>query len=223
MKNKIEISPAARTGQLRGLRRRRVFGILSAMGLMATTALIGAERVSNSFVTVEGDGVRIADDGSIHFPNAKSPVAVEVTARPGWKVNGRGSVSFTRAPGARGALRVTSALGEDGAHVPYEDCEFGFSAETNHLAAPSIRAAAEGRMLAMYALPQTNVLVSVSATCETVSIGVHEIVTKWLPCPGCHALHDPAEETNTVCVAPAIGLWTAFGAGVTTNASTWTA
>lgn len=75
MENKRYL-PVARTGQLRGLCRRRVFGILSAMGLMSATALIGAERFSNSFVTVEGDGVRIADDGSIHFPNAESPAAL---------------------------------------------------------------------------------------------------------------------------------------------------
>ena len=222
MENK-RVLPAARTGRSRGLRHRRVFGILSAMGLMSATALIGAERFSNSFVTVEGDGVRIADDGSIHFPNAKSPVAVEVTARPGWKVNGSESVSFTRAPGDGGPLLVTCDLGEGSYCIPLVDCQFGNDVSNRHVAPPAISIEGSERLIYMYALPGSNVLVSASASCETLSNGVHEIVTKWLPCPGCHALHDPAEETNTVSVVPEIGLWTASGAGVTTNASTWTA
>ena len=66
---------------------------LGMAGAVCLASLSFAASFTNSFVTVEGDGVRIADDGSIHFPNAKSPVAVEVTARSGWKVNGRKAVS----------------------------------------------------------------------------------------------------------------------------------
>ena len=33
----------------------RKFGILSAMSLMTATALVGADKVVNSFVAVEGD------------------------------------------------------------------------------------------------------------------------------------------------------------------------
>ena len=222
MKNKIEISAAAGMVPSRGLRRRRVFGILSAMGLMSATALIGAERVSNSFVTVEGDGVRIADDGSIHFPNAKSPVAVEVTARPGWKVNGRKSLSLVRSPGDNRSLSVTSDLGEDSDHVPLEDCQFDSVVSNAHVVPPAISIEGGEGLIYMYALPESNVLVSASASCETVSNGVHEVTTTWLPCPVCHAAHDPESTTNTISVAPGAQIWMASAAGVETNSNAWT-
>ncbi len=222
MKNKIEISAAAGMVPSRGLRRRRVFGILSAMGLMSATALIGAERVSNSFVTVEGDGVRIADDGSIHFPNAKSSVAVEVTARPGWKVNGKKSLSLTRAPGDNRSLSVTSELGEDSDHVPLEDCQFDSVVSNAHIAPPAISIEASEGLIFMYAQPESNVLVSASASCETLSNGVHEVTTTWLPCPVCHAAHDPVEEKSLEESAPGEEIWTASGAGVETNSNAWT-
>ena len=74
----------------------------------------------------------------------------------------------------------------------------------------------------MYALPDTNVLVSASAACETLSNGLHEVTTTWLPCPVCHAAHDPAEEKVPEEIAPGAQSWTASAAGVETNANTWT-
>ena len=74
----------------------------------------------------------------------------------------------------------------------------------------------------MYALPDTNVLVSASAACETLSNGLHEVTTTWLPCPVCHAAHDPAEEKVQEEIAPGAQSWRASAAGVETNSNTWT-
>jgi hypothetical protein len=90
------------------------FGILLAMGLVASTALIGAERAVNAFLAVDGGG--IDDDGSI-VVDRNSPDSVKVSARPGWFVNGRESVSVDPKRGSR--LTVTSRLGEDEDHVHF--------------------------------------------------------------------------------------------------------
>ena len=227
---KVDVADAARRGA-RG-RGPLNFVIISAMGLAAATALTGAAaavgaapsgsdgRAMNAFVVVEGEGVRVADDGSVHFPNAKSPVSVEVTARPGWKVNGRKSLSLTRAPGEGGTLRVTSDLGEDSEHVPLEDCHFEPLVSKRH-APPGIRANAPGRLVLMYALPESNILVSASATCEVLSNGLHGVTTTWLPCSVCQSVHDPVEENSDVTIEPGERFWTAFGAGVATNSNVW--
>ena len=183
--------------------RMRKFGILSAMGLVAATALVGADCVVNSFVTVEGEGARAAADGSIHFANATGPVSVEVTARPGWKVEGRPSLSTVHFPGGSETLRVTSDLGEDSGLVSFEDCQFGSVVSNRHVVPPGIGAeACEARILKLYVLPETNILVSEAATCETLSNGLHEVSTTWLPCGLCGATHDPTNKTDSVSVEP---------------------
>ena len=196
---------------------------MKGFGIAAFVAMAlagGAEVVTNAFVVAEADGVRMASDGSIHFAR-RSPVSVKVTARPGWKVNGRRSLRFVRSSGESGTLRVTSVLGEDGEHVPYRDCTFDCTLATNHLSAPVIRADAPERILAMYALPASNAFVSASATSTLVSNGVHEIVRTWTPCPECGAEHDPPEERWTVDMVPCSYDWTARGGGTTTNSNTW--
>lgn len=134
----------------------------------------------------------------------------------------RQAVSLTRAPGASGPLRVTSGLGEDSEHIPLVDCQFDSVVSNAHIAPPAIGVAVSERQLLMYALPDTNVLVSASAACETLSNGLHEVTTTWLPCPVCHAAHDPVEEKSLEDVAPGAQYWTASAAGVETNSNTWT-
>ncbi len=179
-------------------------------------------RVSNSFVTVEGEGVCVADDGRIHFSGSESPVSVEVTARPGWLVDGRRSLSFVRVPGESRTLLVRSATLEDEEHVPLEDCDFDESFTNRHVLPPAIKMAGGGdRLLLVYAHPESNVLVSASASCEVVSNGVHEVEHIWLPCSECGSQRVPSAETNTVESIPGEQYWTASGAGITTNSSSW--
>ena len=197
-----------------------------AWAILAATALMPlitrSERVANSFVFVEADGVSVANDGAFHFANVTSSIPVTVTARSGWKVNGRSSFSFVRAAGEDGVLKVTSKLGEDEEHIPYADCTFPREVVTNHLSAPVVRAIpAHERLLSMYARPETNVFVSASAHLETVSNGVHEIITTWLPCPECGLHRIPSVQTNRVEIVPGPDRWISSAAGVTTNASTW--
>ena len=198
---------------------------MKGFGIAALVALVcagDAEVVTNAFVVAEADGVRMAGDGSIHFAR-RSPTSVKVTARPGWKVNGRRSLRFVRSSGENGTLRVTSVLGEDGEHVPYRDCTFDCTLATNHLSAPVIRADAPERILVMYALPASNAFVSATATSTLVSNGVHEIVRTWTPCPECGSEHDPPEERWTVDTEPLSYDWAARrGIGLaTTNSNTW--
>ena len=93
--------------------------LLVMAGVMLMTAEASAARVSNSFVTIEGDGVYVCDDGRIGF-SAGPERSVTATARSGWRVNGRDSVSFKTSPGVFMTLKMTSAFGEDGETV---DCE----------------------------------------------------------------------------------------------------
>ncbi len=93
---------------------------------------------------------------------------------------------------------------------------------TNVHRPPAIGVAVSERQLLMYALPDTNVLVSASAACETLSNGLHEVTTTWLPCPVCHEAHDPAEEKVQEEIAPGALSWRASAAGVETNSNTWT-
>ena len=93
--------------------------LLVMAGVMLMTAEVSAARVSNSFVTIEGDGVYVCDDGRIGF-SAGPERSVTATARSGWRVNGRDSVSFKTSPGVFMTLKMTSAFGEDGETV---DCE----------------------------------------------------------------------------------------------------
>ena len=75
------------------------------------------------------------------------------------------SVSFVRTAGQSGSFRVRSVLGEDEEEITHHDCEFIPNASTNHVPAPSVCAVpAMERMVAMYALPQTNALVSAAAS-----------------------------------------------------------
>ena len=131
------------------------------------------------------EGVRAAGDGSLHFAGATSSVPVRVVARDGWRVNGRKSMSFVRTAGQSGSFRVRSVLGEDEAEIPHHDCDFTFSATTNHFPPAVSAIPAMERIVSLYALPQTGAWVSASASLEVVSNGVHKIVRTWLPCREC--------------------------------------
>lgn len=69
-----------------------------AVAAALTLFSVRAARTSNSFFTIEGEGVRIADDGSVCV-DAGASGPVRITARSGWLVNGRESITY---PSARG-------------------------------------------------------------------------------------------------------------------------
>lgn len=67
--------------------------------IVLLVALLGircvvADTVTNSFVIVEGQGVSISQDGNIILDKSTSG-DIKVTARSGWLVNGRDSVSLS--------------------------------------------------------------------------------------------------------------------------------
>ena len=191
------------------------YGILLAMGMIAATALAGADRAVNAFLAVEGDGVSIDDDGSIVCDRSAAG-SVTVSARPGWLVNGRESVSVDPKRGS--GLKVTSRLGEDEEHVHV----FPQTVEDDHLEDIVLVAeATPASQIAMYALPDTSTVVSTSATHKADKRGKHRVTTTYYPCV-CGEVHDPQEVVRTYEVEPDHYEWTASGAGQTVESSTWT-
>ena len=67
---------------------RTFLAIADALTLLS----VRAERTEDSFFTIEGEGVRIASDGSISV-DADATGPVTITARSGWLVNGRESIT----------------------------------------------------------------------------------------------------------------------------------
>ena len=190
------------------------YGILLAMGMTAATALVGADRAVNAFLAVDGDGVSIDDDGSIVCDRSAAG-SVTVSARPGWLVNGRESVSVDPKRGS--GLKVTSKLGEDEEHVHV----FPRTVEDVHLEDIVLVAeATPASQIAMYALPDTSTVVSASATHKVDKCGKHRVTTTYYPCV-CGEVHDPQESVSTYDVEPDYYEWTASGAGQTVESSAW--
>ena len=185
------------------------------MGLAVATALVGADRAVNAFLAVDGDGVSIDDDGSIVCDRSAAG-SVTVSARPGWLVNGRESVSVD--PKRVSGLKVTSKLGEDEEHVHV----FPRTVENVHVEDIVLVAeATPASQIAMYALPDTSPVVSASATHKVDKCGKHRVTTTYYPCV-CGEVHDPQESVSTYEVEPDHYEWTASGAGQTVESSTWT-
>ena len=184
------------------------------MGMTAATALVGADRAVNAFLAVDGDGVSIDDDGSIVCDRSAAG-SVTVSARPGWLVNGRESVSVDPKRGS--GLKVTSKLGEDEEHVHV----FPRTVEDVHVEDIVLVAeATPASQIAMYALPDTSTVVSASATHKVEKRGKHRETTTYYPCV-CGEVHDPQEVVRTYEVEPDHYEWTASGAGQTVESSTW--
>ena len=160
------------------------YGILLAMGMIAATALVGADRAVNAFLAVDGDGVSIDDDGSIVCDRSAAG-SVTVSARPGWLVNGRESVSVDPKRGS--GLKVTSKLGEDEEYVHV----FPQTVEDDHLEDIVLVAeATPASQIAMYVLPDTSTVVSASATHKVDKCGKHRVTTTYYPCV-CGEVHAP--------------------------------
>ena len=191
------------------------YGTLLMMGLAVATTLVGADCAVNAFLSVEGDGVSIDNDGSIVCDRSATG-SVTVSARPGWLVNGRESVSVD--PKRSSGLKVTSKLGEDEEHVHV----FPQSVEEAHIEDIELVAeATPASQIAMYALPDKSTVVSASATHKVDKCGKHRVTTTYYPCV-CGEVHDPQESVSTYEVEPDHYEWTASGAGQTVESSTWT-
>ena len=174
-----------------------------------------ANVVTNSFVIVEGQGVSISQDGNIILDKSTSS-DIKVTARSGWLVNGRDSVSLSASRG--GMLKVMSRLGEDEEHVHV------YPSETKDVHSSDIILGVlpkSDNLIAMYALPDTSTVVSISAMHEATKRGKHKETTTYYPCV-CGKTHNPQEVVRIYEVEPDGYEWTASGAGQTVKASTWT-
>ena len=204
-------------------RWNRISCIALVLAAFSPAQVARAETAANAFVVVEAEGVRIGDGDVIHFANATSATPVRVTARTGWRVNGKKEISFVRAANESGSLHLVSVLGEDETHIPYEDCTFDYTVATNHVLAPKITASASpAQQIALYASPETSAEVPASANVTLLQEGEHEIVTTWKPCPRCGATRSPSVERRRVSTSPSVYAWTATAGGVATNSSTWT-
>ena len=190
---------------------------------LALPYAVRAETAANSFVVTTAAGVRAADDGRFHL-SSTSPVEVTVEARPGWRVDGRKSVTFTHVPGRANVLRLTSAQGEDDEHVRYEDCWWPSTVTNKHISAPVISAESDEHKLALYAVPSNGATFSVDASVTLVATGVHENVTIWQPCPVCGSVRSPSSESNGFESRVPCGYdWLTEGLGWSFDTATWSA
>lgn len=173
-----------------------------------------ANVVANSFVIVEGQGVSISQDGNIILDKSASG-DIEVTARSGWLVNGRKSILIDTSSKIR--LKVTSRLDEDEEYVHV------YLSETNDVHSSDIILSVLPKrdyLIAMYALPDTSSVVSVSATHKVDKRGEHTNTTVYSPCV-CGETHNPSEVITTYSVVPDYYEWRASGLGITLPSSTW--
>ena len=76
-------------------RWNRISCVALVLAAFSLAQVVRAETAANAFVVVEAEGVRIGDGDVIHFANATSATPVRVTARTGWRVNGRKEISTT--------------------------------------------------------------------------------------------------------------------------------
>ena len=173
-----------------------------------------ANVVTNSFIIAQGNGVSVSQDGSIiHDKRANDDITVR--ARSGWLVNGRDSVSLSASRG--GMLKVMSRLGEDEEHVHV------YPSETKDVHSSDIILGVlpkSDNLIAMYALPDTSSVVSVSATHKVDKRGEHTNTTVYSPCV-CGKSHDPSQVITTYSVVPDYYEWRASGLGITFPSSTW--
>ena len=188
--------------------------IIVAIALFTVKCAV-ANVVTNSFIIAQGNGVRVSQDGSIiHDKRANDDITVR--ARSGWLVNGRDSVSLSASRGDM--LKVMSRLGEDEEHVHV------YPSETKDVHSSDIILGVlpkSDNLIAMYALPDTSTVVSISAMLEVTKRGKHKETTTYYPCV-CGETHNPQEIVRIYEVEPDGYEWTASGAGQTVKASTWT-
>ena len=187
--------------------------------IAALTLLSGAaERTSNSFFTIEGEGVRIASDGGVCV-DAGASGPVTLTARSGWLVNGRESIVYPSPKGLSSGLILTSKLGEDHSCSPppptekeEHDTNFVFKVESN----PT-------NLIAMYALPATSVAMTVTAHDVLLEAGRHRVMKIWKAweCSVCGAKQEARTNVSERATAPDAWAWTATAVGRTFPTNVW--
>ncbi len=187
------------------------------MGAVVLAQMANAAKVSNSFMTVEGEGVSMGDDGSVRY-NKDATGLIDVTARSGWLVNGKKSFKINPAKRPVRGFSVTSELGEDEDHV----CEFPCYEYEEHVESFEINAAPNSaNVIAIYALPDTTTVVSASATAVVRKEGLHQIIRETSPC-SCGNGSYSSEVIGELATKPDDYFWVSSAAGVTLPSSTWT-
>ena len=191
---------------------------LLAVAAALTLFSVCAERTSNSFFTIEGEGVRIASDGGVCV-DAGASGPVTLTARSGWLVNGRESIVYLSPKGLSSGLILTSKLGEDHSCSPppptekeEHDTNFVFKVESN----PT-------NLIAMYALPATSVAMTVTAHDVLLEAGRHRVMKIWKAweCSVCGAKQEARTNVSERATAPDAWAWTATAVGRTFPTNVW--
>lgn len=173
---------------------------------------------ANSFVTVEGRGVGVTESGDIWY-DVGSADPIRVTARSGWLVNGRESVTLDPSSGTVGGLDVTSRLQEDSQHIHVFPCV----TDNAHVRDIVIGAqASPSRLAAMYAVPEVGTVVSASASKRVVVKGLHHLTRRYSPCACGESMPGSSCEEWDEEVVPDRYEWTASADGPALGSSTWT-
>ena len=134
---------------------------------------------------------------------------VTVTARPGWLVNGRESVSYPSAKGLSGGLKFTSRLGED-----HSCCPSPPTSNDVHCTDFVIGATANPpNVIVLYAVPATSAVVTASASSKVAETGAHQVTLVWeeWECDVCGARQEVRTEVSHYDVEPDTYAWTDCG------------
>ena len=218
-------------GSVRALLRKAVclIGVLGmAFSLYADRTAGRIVGRSNSFVTVEGEGSGVTEDGRIWLdPDATEPVTVR--ARSGWLVNGQESVTVTPTE-----IRTLRALGASAPSFDYESktgedsdddhsCVAPGPTETNRHERTFSISASSANQLVVYVFPETSVVVTASAKYKIENDGLHVKEKEWeaWSCDQCENSQVAKKERSPYAVEPDTYSWTAEGADLKFSSSEW--
>ena len=190
---------------------------LVAMGAAAMSLEASAERVVNSFAVIEGEGI-VADGNGGVIRDAHASGTVTVSARSGWLVNGRESIVYPNACALSG-LMFASRLGEDHWCMPPPPTK----RDVHHTNFVFKVGANPTDPIAMYALPATSAVVTVSAQEEQLLPGKHRVTMVWEAwrCPVCGATQEARTNVSDRVVLPDTWMWESTAAGHTIPSNTW--
>ena len=168
----------------------------------------------NAFVEVTpppGQKVRwiSEDDFVLVGQRCEGSEKVSIRARPGWKLTQPKDGVMTLAPGQTMAYAVTSALAEDGGGGTGHPCP-AEKVVTNHISAPIIFLTNVTAKAAGIIVPSTGVTsttVSLGATANVVSNGLHEIVTTIPACPKCERTETVTTNKTPIAVSSFVWEW----------------
>lgn len=185
-------------------------GLIGAAALCAglaagTVSAVKAATTRNPYVTVSGDVEfdQVTDD-SIRIRRMNGPTEIQITPRPGWRMDGPTNVVLQ--PGGQMTLQMSGKDGEEDKDVDFGDdghCDHKSSEKDEHTGAPVLVAyPEESHELALYTDPDVGVQVRLGFEWKVATNGEHTVTTTIEPCAYCGSAGGEEEEKVPVTPKP---------------------